>query len=244
MNTGVAVVRASCKPIERRLFLLFFAVFLGFAALVAATDSTDSDARNLRIPGLPGEVRNALLALVAVTVVLPAIGCIAYGGQRNAVRAVAAWARVAGGHRPTCLEPVGSPATGGPVVVAAAARNRDHPAAFPRLARARTDSSFADGRENRLEPTDVACQCRAWLIVGWTRAVRRARARTVAARLGLSCGQHRRAWAQGAGALPAHAARRRVFANARTPKTGVDVRVGGGTVVHLVLCRPQPQRTR
>ena len=88
MNTGVAVVRASCKPIERRLFLLFFAVFLGFAALVAATDSTDSDARNLRIPGLPGEVRNALLALVAVTVVLPAIGCIAYGGQPSIMFAV------------------------------------------------------------------------------------------------------------------------------------------------------------
>ena len=43
MNGGLAVLGASCKPIERTLFLLFFVVFVGLAALVAVVDGPKVD---------------------------------------------------------------------------------------------------------------------------------------------------------------------------------------------------------
>lgn len=54
MNTGFAVVGASVKPIERSLFLLFFAVFIGIAALVATVGQSSVE----------GQLKGELMAMI------------------------------------------------------------------------------------------------------------------------------------------------------------------------------------
>ncbi|MEO5566694.1 MAG: hypothetical protein ABIR05_08620, partial [Luteimonas sp.] len=104
--------------------VLAFPVFIFWSGWASRMLVLLLHARNLRIPGLPAEVRNALLAMATITIVVPAVACIGFGGQPGVVLAVLVLA-AAGGMLMAMLPRGIAPLIGfGPLVLSQVARLR------------------------------------------------------------------------------------------------------------------------